>query len=250
MASSVDMAELADRLDIPMMGFADVRMWDVDPVVSANVPAEGRPLSIMPEARTAIVIGMPVQQTVVQTAPSIYYRELYNTVNSLLDSTAQRIVNRLTMSGYKAVYITRDGYHGIRGLKKEPSAFFSNKHAAYLAGLGTFGINDVIITERFGPRVRFTTILTDMGAECGKPMEKQLCTRCMRCSKACPVSAIGTEIYPADKMDKVLCTDHHEELGSHGTSPCGRCIAVCPVGQDIVVPPVPEAVENIRRYRL
>lgn len=51
------------------------------------------PQSIYPEAKTVIVIGLPVQLPIVETAPSIYYHELYKTVSNALDSRAYEISN-------------------------------------------------------------------------------------------------------------------------------------------------------------
>ena len=240
--------ELADSLLIPVIGFADTSSWDSDPIICASVPEECRPLSIMPEARSAIVIGIPVQYGAVITAPSLLYHELYKTSNTLLDSFALRFVLLLDRMGYKAIAIPRDGYQGIKSLIRDPSSFFSHKHAAYLAGLGTFGVNNTILTERYGPRIRFTTVLTDAVLPYGSPMDRQLCIECMRCTRECPKGAIGDRIYPDSKIDKVACTANSEELLRKGISPCGRCIAVCPVGMDIMIPPTDKALNNIKKY--
>ena len=242
--------DIVAGLNIPVMGIASVGLWDTDPMVSSTVPVERRPKSIMPESMSAIVIGVPIQESIIRTAPSIYYRELYKVTNAILDDSAQRIVMALEMMGHKAAFIPRDGYHGMKGLLKEPTSFFSHKHAAYLAGLGTFGVNNTILTERYGPRIRFTTILTDAELPSGKPMDRQLCIRCMRCRDQCPVKAIGDDIYPISRVDKVACTNNSDRLNRMGISPCGRCIAVCPVGTDHMEPPTNAAIENIRRYTL
>lgn len=247
-----DMDRLRDtvrNLNIPVLGVASVDMWDTDPLVSSNVPVERRPKSIMPECRSAIVIGVPIQSAVIDTAPSIYYRELYKVTNAILDDSAQRIVMALEMMGHRAVFIPRDGYHGMAGLLREPTSFFSHKHSAYLAGLGTFGVNNLILTERYGPRIRFTTILTDAVLPYGKPMESQICIRCMKCRDVCPAGAIGDDIYPVSRIDKVKCTGNSEMLNRKGISPCGRCAAVCPVGEHME-PPTDKAIDNIRRYTL
>jgi len=47
------------------------------------------------------------------------------------------------------------------------------KYAAYLAGLGAYGINQLLITPQFGSRVRMTAILTDAPLESGTPAGQQ-----------------------------------------------------------------------------
>lgn len=92
-------------LGILLVGFAPVDRWQSPPEELPNklspwVPEEFWPQSIYPETRTVIVIGLPVALPIVETAPSIYYHELYKTVNSMLDSKANEIANFLTEKGY------------------------------------------------------------------------------------------------------------------------------------------------------
>ena len=63
-------------------------------------------------------------------------------------------------------------------------------------------------------------------------MEKDLCIRCMRCSKICPDNAIGSRDYPEGITDKRTCATRSSELHKRYISPCGLCIRVCPVGED------------------
>jgi epoxyqueuosine reductase len=218
-------------MDIPLVGFASAKNWD-SPLFEPWVPPEFRPRAIWPEVKTVIVIGIPVSLPVIETAPSIWYHELYRTVNTLLDTSAYRIALFLNAQGTPAIAIPRDGYGSISVLKERPVAFFSHRHAAYLAGLGTFGINNMLLTPQFGPRVRFTTVFTT--AEIGSDfvMKDDLCIKCMRCVKICPVKAIPGPEYPDGITDKLACATRSEALLKRFISPCGLCIKVCPVGED------------------
>jgi len=238
--------ELIDKvkeMGIPLVGFAPVERWPDPPKELPNkfkdwIPEEFWPQSIYPEARTVIVIGLPVQLPIVETAPSIYYHELYNIVNTLLDSKGYEISNFLTEKGYPSIFLPRDGYGDIEVLLKNPVAFFSHKHAAYLAGMGSFGENNVILTKEYGPRVRFTSIFTTAVIE-GDPIPgEDLCTHCKRCITQCPVNAIeGTELEDDSgdffrPIDKIACANRSKMLRKNFKSPCGICIKVCPVGMD------------------
>jgi len=218
-------------MEIPLVGVASVEQWK-DPPFLPWMPEEFYPQSIYTEARSVIVIGLPVSLPVLETSPSIFYRELYNTVNALLDQYTYRLANFLNDSGHPSVFVPRDGYFGIKALLKNPVAFFSHRHAAYLAGLGTFGVNNMLLTPEFGPRVRFGSVFTSAKLEPGAPQEDQLCTRCMRCVKMCPVNALDEKDYPMGLTDKKSCAEHSNELNQQGISPCGICIKVCPVGED------------------
>ena len=217
--------------NIPLVGFASAGSWDL-PLFEPWVPGEFRPRAIWPDVKTVIVIGIPVSLPVIETSPSIWYHELYRTVNTLLDTSAFRIAEILNAQGIPSVSLPRDGYGSIAVLKEKPVAFFSHRHAAYLAGLGTFGINNMLLTPKFGPRVRFTSIFTSAEIRPDPVMKEELCIHCMRCVDICPVNAIPGMDYPGGITDKVTCATRSEALLKRFISPCGFCIKVCPVGED------------------
>lgn len=231
-------------------GVADPVRWDTDALVAGRIPPERRPAAIFPGCRAALVIGLPLQRTILDTAPSYWYSWHYQTVNALLDAEAQRIVMLLERLRFRAVALPRDGYPGVASLLRDPSAFFSHRHAAYLAGLGTFGLSGMLLTPDHGPRIRFTTVLTDAELPAGQPLTKPLCTKCQKCTKVCPVGAVPSRPYPEQITDKQACALRSNALAAEGRSPCGFCIRVCPVGRDQDYPhPDSAAIEVIRSYR-
>jgi epoxyqueuosine reductase QueG len=230
-ALKVKIIKKCKNLDIPLIGFTSVTRWDTPPF-EPWVPEEFRPQAIFPEAQTVIVIGLPVALPIVETAPSIWYHELYRTVNTLLDTYGYRIATFLNEEGFPSVGVPRDGYGSISILKEKPIAFFSHRHAAFLAGLGNFGINNTLLTKKFGPRVRFTSIFTAADIPPDPVMEDPLCIKCLRCMNVCPVKAIGRDEYPRGLIEKKTCATRSEALFKRYISPCGLCIKVCPVGED------------------
>lgn len=218
------------RLDIPMVGIAPAERWG-EPS-KFGVPREFRPRSIFPDARSVIVIGLPIDLPVLETTPSIWYHEIYNTVNRLLDQHSYRIAAFLNEKGHPSVFVPRDGYGSLAELRERPIAFFSHRHSAYYAGLGSFGVNNMLLTPGYGPRVRFASVFTSAELPADRVMKEEVCIRCMKCARACPVGALQEGDYPEAITDKDACTSQHEELAKRKVSPCGICIKVCPVGAD------------------
>ena len=250
------------EMDVPLVGCAAVSRWE-DASLNPDMPEAFYPQSIWPEAVSVVVIGFPVHLPALETTPSIWYRDEYMTVNSLLDHYTYRLAEFLNQRGYPSVSVPRDGYGHVSVLVDNPVVFFSHRHAAYLAGLGNFGVNNMLLTPRYGPRVRFGSVLTAAPLPSDPVMEKMLCTRCMNCVNACPVRALNEEDYPEGLTDKTTCAKYSQSLAKHYRAPCGVCIKVCPVGDDRVyyhredtgiyqeragAEHLHEAWEHVRRY--
>lgn len=116
---------------------------------------------------------------------------------------------------------------------------FSFKFAAVNAGLGWIGKNDVVITERYGPRVRLSAILIDGLFPYGERVEESRCPEnCRRCVDICPHRALTGKQWNIharrrELIDYQLCNQKRSLfIKTHGRkSACGLCLAVCPFGQ-------------------
>lgn len=75
------------------------------------------------------------------------------------------------------------------------------KDAAMLAGLGSIGRNNLVVTPQFGPRVRWRVLLLDHPAKATGPVEYEPCKGCAQpCLGACPVGAFDEPAYFADRL--------------------------------------------------
>ena len=59
-----EITDIARHLGIVDIGFADVALWDTDPIVSGRIARKNRPASVMQGSRTAIVLGIPIPSLV------------------------------------------------------------------------------------------------------------------------------------------------------------------------------------------
>jgi epoxyqueuosine reductase len=136
----------------------------------------------------------------------------------------------------------------------ELKGVLSHKHAAVQAGLGEFGLNNLLLTPQFGPRQRFAQVLTDAKLIPGKPLELFLCQKTIpecnfACIRICPRKCIPngykkdpaimkTVIWKGVNIDKQGCSYYQDRglphMGRNGyTFRCGLCITACPVGSEI-----------------
>ncbi len=169
---------------------------DLVGVCSAEKMVEGRGnlFEIMPDARALVVIAMEQFEPVLdsENLQMIQYNvhQLYHEIDSILYGLSKF----LTRKGFKAVsipvYLPMD-------MKKETSGLIgevSLRHAAHCAGLGEIGLNRLLITPEYGPRVRLGALITNADLTPNEPFKENLCKRedCAICVKACPVGAIST----------------------------------------------------------
>lgn len=116
-------------------------------------------------------------------------------------------------------------------------AVFSFKYAAVNAGLGWIGKNDVLITEKYGPRVRLSAVLVDYPFETGRKITESRCGSCNRCVDICPHKALKGLNWDINTLrnnliDYHLCNQKRSAyIEKHGRkNACGLCMVVCPFG--------------------
>jgi epoxyqueuosine reductase QueG len=133
-----------------------------------------------------------------------------------LSLIAYRLVRRLEKDGHAAFHPTV-----CKQNDRFRTAPFSHTIAAHLAGLGTMGHNCCILTPEYGPRVVFTSVITDRLLPAGRPLPQDVCLkdRCLRCVNACPARALDGRGW----KNPFLCAFY---------GCCGTCVAICPVGKE------------------
>ena len=125
-----------------------------------------------------------------------------------------------------------------------------DRYLAYLSGIGYFGINNNIITDKYGSYVFIGYILSNYEFKKDRPLEKT-CIKCGKCVKYCPGNALlgNYEMNPKrclsyitqkkgeleDEEEKVL-RENRKVFG------CDICQDVCPHNKNI-------PITNIERFK-
>jgi epoxyqueuosine reductase QueG len=150
----------------------------------------------------------------------------------------------LVAKGYQAA-----GALAGLGIRAEPLLYDDSfsildlKEAAALARLGVRGLNGLLITPAFGPRVRLGAIFTNAALPPDAPLSEYPCASCTKCWSACPTRALGP-----DGLDRSRCiaefapdeamVAQQKALLRHLTPrtrrQCISCIAACPIGRQPV----------------
>jgi epoxyqueuosine reductase QueG len=218
----------AKRLGANLVGFAPVSRWRGSPLGEAYWPD-----SVWPRSKTVIVLGVPMLLPIIESTPSINYQEMYNAANQVLDHAAYRLAAWLTELGHASIQLTRDGYGSLDILRRKPVASFSHAVAGKYAGLGTLGASHMLLTPRYGPRVRLVSVFTSLELPGDPLIEGEICNQCGLCVQLCPAKVFSeVEGSAMADMNKDLCTARHQQLRLEKHWPCGICAKVCPVGED------------------
>lgn len=210
--------------------------WEEEPLQ----PPEFWPQNIWPWVRSVIVLAIPLLYPMAASAPSMVYKEQYDTSNRIMDDMGYFLARYLTTEKHcRAFYFPRDCYDGMEVLLRHEAAAFSHVVAGYYAGLGSIGDSHNLITAEYGPRIRLVSVLTDALLEPDKKREDNLCIHCGICLKKCPAGCFREEreqdctaasLY---EFDKDKCTLYHMDLIKEHRFPCGYCATFCPVGEDL-----------------
>ena len=128
-----------------------------------------------------------------------------------------------------------------------------DRHLAYLAGLGFYGLNHHIINEKYGSYVLIGYIVNNYPFEADEPLHKK-CDQCGACIEKCPGKALGTDY----QMDTTKClssiSQKKGELSENEALSlknnrlvfgCDLCQDICPHNRKISSTPLKEFQEDL-----
>lgn len=233
--------------EAPLVGIASA----ADALFTAEYKKEGvihpeymAPEEWLPGAKSVISFFLPFTDVVkasnrsktdVPYAPDIPQRCSVEWLHARIEG--QAFVNLVTAhiqtlledAGYETVCPTTSGK--LRMITPYCSTW-SERHAAYAAGLGTFGLSKGLITEK-GMAGRFGSVITTADfLPTPRPYSDPFayCTLCGACMAKCPVGAIDKARGCALGKDQLICGPyvHGSFLPPHGPKQivrygCGKC---------------------------
>jgi len=162
--------------------------------------------------------------------PSHLWLNAYCYGEKFNDAMREHVVELLTEMGYLAVAPVLQPYFKIEYAHISEKGYYSNwseRHIAYVAGLGTFSLSDGFITER-GIAHRCGSAITDLVLPVSPRTAKNPYSNCLfyingkckACIARCPVGAISENGH-----DKIKCLDklYLSEKYKVEASACGLC---------------------------
>lgn len=168
--------------------------------------------------------------------PSLDYFDEYNRLNHQLDKMSDMIERFLKKNKFDAFSKRRENIHMNKIIIRSD---LPHKTIATRSGLGWIGKSALLITDKFGPAIRLSSVLTNVKLDIGIPVNQSRCGECNKCREICPANAIsGKDWNPNldrdDFFSAMNCRDKIIERGKKfhkKNGMCGLCIYACPYTQ-------------------
>jgi epoxyqueuosine reductase QueG len=194
------------------------------------------PYNILPDAKSIICFFIPFQENIVKsnikgTMASEEWAKAYIKTNDLIKTINDNIEILMGKNGYKAGKISATTHNF--DVKKIISNW-SHRHIAYIAGIGTFGVNNMLITKN-GCCGRFGSIIINYELNKYKQVNeiKEKCLNklngtCGVCRKKCAVNAYENGIFNRHRCYEQCLENakYHEKIGYADV--CGKCLVGLP----------------------
>jgi len=223
---SKDIKKVATTFGASLVGICEVDQRWVYSHSFHFATKEHTKLELPQECNHAVVMAFEMPFDLCQTSPTLLAEVAEGWAYSFMAYTATMVAQFIRGLGYRAIPSGNDTAIDIP--------------LAIDAGLGELGRNGLLITEKYGPRVRISKVFTDLPLVPDEPVDfgvTRFCLACEKCAKHCPSQAILygdriTETHNISNAGGELKWPINAEkcLGfwSRNEGSCMNCIRVCP----------------------
>jgi ferredoxin len=209
-------------LGVDLVGFATVA--DIE----AQAPPASRPSTLAFGMKTFVVLAKRTLRGVVW-ARHLPSKQLAGGRNlRVLDLATETLARALEEAGHVSLPVSSAALDFIgRGpLDLTPAGQGSTllRHAAVAGGLGTWGLNLMVLTPELGPRVHLGGVMTTLDLAPDPAIAHELCLgleECGRCAAICPEDAIprraplGAPLASVRGLDPHACARSSQPFGFH-----------------------------------
>jgi len=228
-----EMRDVQTKWKEPLVAYADATdemFYNLKNVVS---PSHAIPQDFLPEAKTVVAYFIPFDEGVVESniegkESSKVWAKAYVETNQLILDLNTFIKNELQKLGYKSNIMPATHNFDSKKLISD----WSHRHVAFIAGLGKFGLNNMLITDK-GCCGRVGSFITDLKIEPTKIKNEENCLYkhmnvCKKCVDRCVNNALKVDCFDRHKCYE-MCL-HNDKLHSDiGLSDvCGKCLVNLP----------------------
>lgn len=185
------------------------------------------PREWLPEAQSVISVFFPFSREVIESnymnaAPSPIWLQVRREGQKFINDYSEHIIFKLNQLGALCTVPGLDKRYRF-DIKETFTSNWSERHVAYICGLGTFSLCKGLITPK-GMAGRFCSVITNVYFKPDKRGYKgiyEYCKRCGSCARRCPANAISLENGKSNK----ICSEYMDITRGDLCPPyaCGKC---------------------------
>jgi len=191
------------------------------------------PEELLTGARTVIVFFIPFAEEIARSniegqAASPHWARAYLETKVLIQAAGRHLQRYLTAAGERAIETSPAQDYDRQRLVSN----WSQRHVAFVAGLGRFGLNRMLITPA-GCCGRLGSVITSLELPPDRRSDTEACLyhfdrSCQHCLNRCPGQALGVASFDRHRCHRI-CHSNEVEFDALGRAVvCGKCLVDVP----------------------
>ncbi len=224
---------ITTRWGVPLVGFAEATDSLFDKLKIAVSPTHAVPQDLLTTAGTVVSFFLPFPKFITSTnvneqLSSPEWALSYIETNEIIKQLSLHLTEVFAEAAEEVVTIPATH----NWIEEKLISNWSHRHVAFIAGLGRFGLNNMLITDR-GCSGRIGSLITSSVIEPDTRPEVESCLykydgSCKKCVRKCVNDALLEDSFDRFKCyDQILKNvEEHKSVGYADV--CGKCLAVVP----------------------
>jgi epoxyqueuosine reductase QueG len=225
--------QVTTRWQEPLVGCAAAADPLFQQFKKVATPTHYLPVDLLPGARTVIAFFLPFETSIITSnvgdrLASPAWAQAYIDTNNLLRKMGQHLQEFLENYGF-AGYATPPTHNFDPEILLSD---WSHRHVAYAAGLGGFGLNNMLITEK-GCCGRFGSLITTLELEADPRRKEESCLfrfngSCRKCLSHCANGSLSQSSFNRFQCHALLLENEEKHRALGTADVCGKCLVGLP----------------------
>jgi epoxyqueuosine reductase QueG len=225
--------DISSSWGVPLLGFAAAEDPLFEQLKTAVSSTHAVPKDLLKNAGTVVSFFLPFPKSVTSTnnkerLSSHEWAVSYVETNELIKLLSLHLTEIFTAADEEVVSIPATH----NWIKDKLISNWSHRHVAFIAGLGKFGLNNMLITDK-GCCGRVGSLITSAVIEPDARPEAEACLykydgSCKKCVRKCVNDALFEDSFDRFKCYDQLLENVEEHKAVGYADVCGKCLAAVP----------------------
>jgi epoxyqueuosine reductase QueG len=225
--------DISTKWKEPLIAYADADDIMFSKLKEAVSETHLLPHDLLDDAETVVAYFLPFEEYIPNSNienrhSSKEWATAYIETNKIIAEINKHLKEKLQESGYSLEVVPATHNFDTEKLMSD----WSHRHVAYIAGLGKFGLNNMLITEK-GCCGRIGTVVTNIKIQPTTRQDKENCLykhngSCKKCVDRCVNNALKLDEFNRHLCYE-MCLTNGETYKDMGLADvCGKCLVKLP----------------------